>query len=73
MTSEARDVTGEALPQFRRLREGLIHAAEAVAVAFLAVDVVVLIWSVTARYVFNSPLVWAEEAASLCFLWLGWP
>ena len=54
-----------------RLRGAIIGAAEIAAVAFLVMDVVVLLWSVVARYVFNSPIVWAEEVASLCFLWLA--
>jgi tripartite ATP-independent transporter DctM subunit len=55
----------------RRLRSAIIRVAEVAAVAFLAADVAVLLWSVAARYLFDSPIVWAEEAASLCFLWLG--
>lgn len=34
-------------------------------------DVVVLLAGVVSRYVFNSPLLWSDELASIMFLWLA--
>lgn len=42
----------------------------AAAVLVLA-EIVVLFWGIVARYVFNSPLVWSDEVAGMCFLWLS--
>ena len=56
----------------------LLHRADAVLgriVAFLAagillVEVLLLLANVIARYVFNRPLVWGDELASILFVWL---
>lgn len=34
-------------------------------------EVVILLAGVTARYVFNHPLIWSDELASIVFLWLA--
>jgi tripartite ATP-independent transporter DctM subunit len=57
---------------------GLLHRADAVlgrivaaATAFiLLVEVFLLLANVIARYVFNRPLVWGDELASILFVWL---
>lgn len=41
-----------------------------VAVLVLA-EVVILFSGILARYVFNTPLIWSDELASLLFLWLA--
>ncbi len=56
----------------------LLHRADAVlgrVVSFLAagillVEVFLLLANVIARYVFNHPLVWGDELASILFVWL---
>jgi len=44
---------------------------EGVAGALVLVEVVVLLIGVISRFVFHRPLVWVDELASLCFLWLA--
>jgi tripartite ATP-independent transporter DctM subunit len=41
------------------------------AAILLMAEVVLIVTSVTARYVFHSPLFWADELASLMFVWLS--
>src|SRR5438045_3094164 len=41
------------------------------AAILLVAEVVLIATSVTARYVFHSPLFWADELASLMFVWLS--
>jgi tripartite ATP-independent transporter DctM subunit len=56
----------------------LLHRADAVlgrivaaAAAFiLLIEVLLLLANVIARYVFNRPLVWGDELASILFVWL---
>ncbi|MBU6492694.1 MAG: TRAP transporter small permease subunit, partial [Burkholderiales bacterium] len=40
------------------------------AIAVLA-EVVILLVGIIARFVFNHPLVWSDEIASILFLWLA--
>ena len=57
---------------------GLLHRADAVlgrvvavaAACILSVEVLLLLANVIARYVFNRPLVWGDELASILFVWL---
>src|SRR5215218_9393239 len=57
---------------------GLLHRADAVlgravalvAAGILSVEMVLLLANVIARYVFNRPLVWGDELASILFVWL---
>jgi tripartite ATP-independent transporter DctM subunit len=44
---------------------------ETVAAALVAAEIVILFSGVVARYVFNHPLVWSDELASILFLWLA--
>jgi len=44
---------------------------EALAAALLVVIVLLLLAGVTSRYVFSLPVVWIDEVASICFLWLA--
>ncbi len=46
-------------------------ATEAVAAALVLAEMVLLSAGVTARYVFQRPLVWSDELASALFLWLA--
>ncbi len=41
------------------------------AAAAVAAEVVILLIGVIARFVFDSPLVWSDELASIVFLWLA--
>src|SRR5580658_10860611 len=44
---------------------------EVAAAALVAAEIIILFGGVVARYVFNSPLVWSDELASILFLWLA--
>ncbi len=44
---------------------------EAPAAILVVAEVVVLLAGVVARFVFDHPLVWSDEVASLLFLWLA--
>jgi tripartite ATP-independent transporter DctM subunit len=60
-------------------RRGLISAletwlgivVESIAAALVAIEVVILFSGVVSRYVFDAPLVWSDELASILFLWLA--
>jgi tripartite ATP-independent transporter DctM subunit len=54
-----------------RIEQGLRHAAEIPAAILVLTEIVVLLAGVVSRYVFQSPLVWTDELASLLFLWLA--
>lgn len=45
--------------------------SETVAAALVAAEVILLFAGVIARYVFKSPIFWADELASLLFVWLS--
>ena len=48
-----------------------MRPVEWVAAALVLAIVVVLLMGVTSRYVFSLPVIWIDEVASICFLWLG--
>jgi len=54
-----------------RAEEWLGHLVEAPAAALVVGEVVVLLAGVIMRFVFNRPLPWADELASILFLWLA--
>jgi tripartite ATP-independent transporter DctM subunit len=49
----------------------LIGFAEVFAAILVALEIVVLLAGVVSRYVFNRPLTWSDELASILFLWLA--
>jgi tripartite ATP-independent transporter DctM subunit len=54
-----------------RAEAWLGHAIEAPAAALVVGEVLVLLAAVVMRFVFNSPIPWADELASILFLWLA--
>jgi len=54
-----------------RLDRGLGGVVEVVAAIIVLTETCILGAGVTARYVFHAPLVWADELASILFLWLS--
>jgi tripartite ATP-independent transporter DctM subunit len=46
-------------------------ATEPLAAVVVVVEVVVLLTGVVSRFVFNHPLTWSDELASIMFLWLA--
>jgi tripartite ATP-independent transporter DctM subunit len=54
-----------------RLDQFLAGITEIPAAILVAVEIAVLLTGVIARYVFNRPLIWSDELASILFLWLA--
>lgn len=48
-----------------------ISTLELAAATLLLTDVALLLMAVVARYFFNMPIIWVDEAASLVFIWLS--
>ena len=55
----------------RWLDRGIGWASEVPAAVLVALEMVVLLVGVVSRYVFNAPLTWSDELASILFLWLA--
>jgi tripartite ATP-independent transporter DctM subunit len=53
------------------VERGIRHVVEALASGLVLVEIAVLLTGVIARFVFHSPMVWVDEFASICFLWLA--
>ncbi len=64
LQSRARGVTGA-------LEAWLGWFVELAAAILVAAEIVILFSGVIARYVFDHPLVWSDELASILFLWLA--
>jgi tripartite ATP-independent transporter DctM subunit len=60
-----------ARPLLDRIDAGLAHLIEVPAAVAVVAEVVILLVGVVARFVFNHPLAWTDELASLVFLWLA--
>ena len=54
-----------------RAESWLGHAIEIPAAVLVVGEVVVLLAGVIMRFIFNSPIPWADELASILFLWLA--
>ncbi len=54
-----------------QVEAALALAVEAVAALLVLAEIAVLFSGVVARYVFQHPLVWSDELASILFLWLS--
>ncbi len=54
-----------------KLKRALTLIAEIPAAILVVAEVIVLFAGVMARYVFQAPLVWSDELASILFLWLA--
>jgi tripartite ATP-independent transporter DctM subunit len=54
-----------------RAEQWLGHLIEAPAAVLVVGEVLVLLAGVVMRFVFNSPIPWADELASILFLWLA--
>jgi tripartite ATP-independent transporter DctM subunit len=57
-------------PRLKRLDRAITWATELPAALLLVAEVTILFLGVVSRYVFDEPLVWADELASTLFLWL---
>jgi len=56
---------------FAHLDRLLARVTEIPAAILVAVEILVLLAGVISRYVFNRPLTWSDELASILFLWLA--
>jgi tripartite ATP-independent transporter DctM subunit len=54
-----------------RAGSAFMRPVEFVAALLMAAVVLLLLGGVISRYVIDLPLVWVEEAASICFIWLA--
>ncbi len=67
-------VGGIAAPRcavYHRLDRGLAYLTEVPAAILVLLEMVILFTGVVARYVFDAPLTWSDELASILFLWLA--
>jgi tripartite ATP-independent transporter DctM subunit len=58
-------------PFFATADRAIAWITELPAALLVAVEIIVLLSGVVSRYVFNSPLTWSDELASILFLWLA--
>ena len=52
------------------MRTALRNLEEIIVGTLVAAMSIIAVTNVIARYVFNSPIPWAEDFASCCFIWL---
>ena len=80
MTAAARRETASACrpergtrhaPRVERSTVWLGSLVEGLGAALVAAEIVILLAGVVSRYVFDHPLVWSDELASILFLWLA--
>jgi len=57
--------------RFARLDKTIIWMTEIPAAILTVVEILVLLAGVISRYVFDAPLTWTDELASILFLWLA--
>ena len=57
--------------RLRRLDDALGWLTEIPAAALVVAEIAILFAGVVSRYVFNKPLTWSDELASVLFLWLA--
>jgi len=58
-------------PLVHAIDRTIAWASEVPAAILVALETVVLLAGVVSRYVFNAPLTWSDELASILFLWLA--
>ncbi len=57
--------------EFARPGSPYMAPVEAIAAVLLTAVISLLFVGVISRYVINFPIIWIEEAASICFIWLA--
>jgi tripartite ATP-independent transporter DctM subunit len=63
--------TAERHPFFKTMDGVISFLSEVPAAILVGLEIVILLAGVISRYVFNSPLTWTDELASILFLWLA--
>jgi tripartite ATP-independent transporter DctM subunit len=71
MQAEAAAAATPRAPAFATLDRLLTVVTEWPAAALVLLETGILLAGVVARYVFNRPLTWSDELASILFLWLA--
>jgi tripartite ATP-independent transporter DctM subunit len=61
----------EDMPTGLKSGSALLKPVEMIASVILVVIIGLLLMGVTSRYVLSLPIVWVDEAAAFCFLWLA--
>jgi tripartite ATP-independent transporter DctM subunit len=56
---------------FARFDHALGRTVEALAAALVVAELILLGSATTARYLFNAPLIWSDELATVLFVWLA--
>ena len=64
-------LTVESSQNLRRLDRTLAWLTELPAACLVVIETIVLFAGVVSRYVFDRPLTWSDELASILFLWLA--
>lgn len=54
----------------KKLRNVLDFISEKTSILLFGITVILVVWQVAARYIFNSPLTWSETLAKYLFVWL---
>ena len=71
MHAPSQTATAPRRPGWVRLDRTLAAFTEFPAAILVALEAVILFAGVISRYVFNAPLTWSDELASILFLWLA--
>src|SRR5205085_5114121 len=58
-------------PAFGTADRVIALLTEVPAAVLVGLEILILLAGVISRYVFNSPLTWSDELASILFLWLA--
>lgn len=73
MTTVSEDFAVGEVKENEHSRPGsaFMRPVELVSALLMVAIVLLLLFGVVSRYVVNLPIVWIEEAASICFIWLA--
>lgn len=63
--------TSDSRPGFAAFDRVIARVTELPAAVLVLLETVILLAGVISRYVFNAPLTWSDELASILFLWLA--
>ncbi|MCE8422068.1 TRAP transporter small permease, partial [Rhodovulum sulfidophilum] len=70
-TAEEFDVGDLSENESARPGSRFMRPVEAIAALLLVAVIGLLLTGVVSRYLVNLPIIWIEEAASICFIWLA--
>jgi len=70
LAHEANSVSSTEKSTSKSLLNGIMKVVEPIAALLVLLEVIILSAGIIARYIFNSPLTWSDELASIVFIWL---